>query len=160
MLNKSVLRAAFISTMWQYLLFKILFALYSNIFFILRSYTITAWDTFVLYFLIPFVCGCLWCTLLNRKNFQFQIKNTKATVSIRRLSVRTLTVVCFIVCGYLLEISFMDSPELLVNSLAKIKLNNDFILDLVFRFPPYILTAIFPMSFAVTEWFFKAEVQE
>lgn len=158
-LHHRFFQKAFLSTVWQYIFFKIIFGIYTQAYIISHSYTITVWNACILYIVIPLIGGYICCRIINRRNFKFQKGNIRAALPIKRLAVRMLAVTCFVISGYALEKMRAANPELPVDLLVKIGLNNDFIFEFIFRFSPYILTAIFPVSYAVVEWLFKPIVK-
>lgn len=114
----------------------------------------------ILCFAIPVVGGCGYCWLRNRRTFGFRPGQMREPLAVQRLSVRVLTTACFLVCGYVLERMRAGSPELPVRWFAATGLSDDFVFHLVFSFPLYLVTALFPVSYAVAEWLCKPAAQE
>lgn len=158
--QKSLLQKAVVSTVCQYLFFKVIFAGYLQIYIVSHSYRATVWSAVILYFAIPVLGGCGYCWLRNRRTFGFRPGQMRGPLAVQRLSVRVLTVACFLVCGYVLERMRAGDPELPVRWFAATGLSDDFVFHLVFSFPLYLVTALFPGSYAVAEWLCQPAAQE
>ncbi len=158
--QKSLLQKAVVSTVCQYLFFKVIFAGYLQIYIVSHSYRATVWSAVILYFAIPVLGGCGYCWLRNRRTFGFRPGQMREPLAVQRLSVRVLTVACFLVCGYVLERMRAGDPELPVRWFAATGLSDDFVFHLVFSFPLYLVTALFPVSYAVAEWLCQPAAQE
>lgn len=159
-MKKCFFKETFLSTVWQYILFKIIFALYTQIYIISHSYTTTVRDATILYIVIPVFSGIVCCRIMGRRHFKIQKSNVKSKASRQRFAYRMLAVTCFILIGYGLEKIHVENPEFAVQLLETIGLNNSFVFEFIFRFPTYILVAIFPISYALTEFLFSPVIQE
>lgn len=158
--KKRFCKEAFLSTVCQYILFKFVFSIYTQIYIISHSYTATVTVAVILYIIIPIISGVVCYMIMSIRRFKIQKRNVKSKASKQKFACRMLAITCFILIGYGLEILHVKNPEFAVRLLEIAGINNNFVFDFVFRFSTYILVAIFPISYALTEFLFSSGVRK
>ena len=141
------------------ILFKFALVIYTQIYSITHSYMTTVWNAIMMYMVIPLIGGFVCCVIANRKNFEFQRGAIKEKPSKQRLTVRMLVVICFIVIGFVLEMIRVTNRET-VSIFVELSLNNTVIFEFLFGFSMCIISAIFPITYAVVEWMFCPVVRD
>ena len=160
LLKKCFCKEAFLSTVCQYILFKFVFSIYTQIYIISHSYTTTVNDAVILYIIIPIISGVLCYIIISIRCFKIQKRTVKSKAYKQKFACRMLAIACFILIGYGLEILHVKNPEFSVRLLEIAGINNNYVFDFVFRFSTYILVAIFPISYALTEFLFSSGVRK
>lgn len=105
----------------------------------------------VLEIIIPIVSALGFCFLMHRRNFKFDLRNKISKNSIYRLTVRFLSVFCFLLIGYVMSrrVVLLNVFELLI------KFGDKGLLSSILTNPgTYRIVAIFPTAFAIVEYLF------
>ena len=107
----------------------------------------------VLYVLIPILSAFICCFLVHRKNFHFDSQNSASKVSVHRFSARMLSVLCFILIGYIFD--KRNAVPMFISNLMDIfgEYSGTFE-SLLKNFLFYPIVAIFPITYAIVEFLF------
>ncbi len=141
---------AFLTTACQYILFTPIFVMY--LFYIL--WVPIPWILIVSYILFPLISAYICCFLINRRNFHFNLKNKASKASVHRLISRMLSVICFLLIGYYAGKQVLLFPVFISDLFNIFGENAGTLESLLTNIFFYILVAIFPITYAFTEYLF------
>lgn len=99
--------------------------------------------------LIPTLLTIITCVIINHKRFKFSIKNITTKTSICKLLYRLLIISCFLVIGFFLDYTHINSYNYsdVINNLFNCLLNFGF----------YIYISFFLIIFSIVEFIFIVE---
>lgn len=142
---------AFLTSVCQFILFGLIFMLYI----VFIPWPPKAWVLILPYIVIPILSAFCCCYSMNRSNFHFNPQNRMSKASVYRLAVRLLSVICFLLMGYI--ISKKQFVPIFVSNLLNIFGEHAGTLaSILSNYFLYIIVAIFPTVFAFTEYLFVA----
>lgn len=114
------------------------------------------WVLFTVYILVPIFSAVGYCYFMNRSSFHFDSQNMVSKVSVYRLIVRLLSVLCFLLIGYYVNTNRV-LQMFIFDSLSRFGEHGDNFASILCNFSFYLIVAIFPTVFALVEYLFVKE---
>ncbi len=145
-----------LSSAIQFIVFKIILVLY--IMYI--PWPQTWWSVIAAELITPILSGYLWCRVVHWDAFRFNKKNIRERYSVYRFIKRISCVCCFLAIGAMLEILRSNYPGLPSSLLLRLGISTDFAAAFLFNFFLYVIAAVFPMIYAVTEYLFVSPCKD
>ena len=135
----------FLSTVLQYIAYGVLLVLVLILF---TQFSMVRGDIVnYIYIIMPIIFAVSLCVVINKQRISFDNQKLFSRPSLYRLAIRFVAVFCFILCGVCAEL--LTQNRMHYNSGDIMNLITYLLESTVF----YVLVAIFPLAYAVIEYF-------